>query len=524
MVGKYPPILLESEKIIAMECKHCGAPLNEEDTVCAECGTAADLQETAAEECAEVAEETESAEEIKAEAAEKTSAPEEPAKKNTGLIVALVACLAAIAVLLVLLISGGKSQPAENEPPIIPPEDQTLEEPAAESETAETESSESGGIDEDWLVEPYVPTVSYVIDDAAAFDEELLSQVVAACGDSELTNELLAYYYWREFFTFSNMYSTYLTMLMDPYGRLDQQQSFTQGMSWDELFMESALESFHVYGSAAAAAREAGYALNEEERAGLDHIPEEMATYAELYGYESADDYLKVTFGPYATLDGYMAFMEEYMLGASYLESLLNAEEITPDVIDAYYEENKDSFIAAGLEKDDRPMVNIRHILFMPAEVEIAEGEEGYEEAVAAALADAEAAANEIYEQWKSGEMTEESFAELAKAHSADGSAAAGGLIENIRPDQTVENFDAWCFAEGRKAGDHGLVQTEFGYHIIFLSAVQEQSYWYQTMLTEYENERYLEICEELTERYPLTSDLTKAAIYPANTEINKAQ
>ena len=141
---------------------------------------------------------------------------------------------------------------------------------------------------------------------------------------------------------------------------------------------------------------------------------------------------------------------------------------------------------------------------------------------MAAALADAEAAANEIYEQWKSGEMTEESFAELAKAHSADGSAAAGGLIENIRPGQTVENFDAWCFAEGRKAGDHGLVQTEFGYHIIFLSAVQEQSYWYQTMLTEYENERYLELCTEMTERYALTSDLTKAAVYPVNTEINQ--
>ena len=31
-----------------------------------------------------------------------------------------------------------------------------------------------------------------------------------------------------------------------------------------------------------------------------------------------------------------------------------------------------------------------------------------------------------------------------------------------------------------------------------------------------------LEICEELTERYPLTSDLTKAAVYPVNTEINQ--
>ena len=31
-----------------------------------------------------------------------------------------------------------------------------------------------------------------------------------------------------------------------------------------------------------------------------------------------------------------------------------------------------------------------------------------------------------------------------------------------------VKEFEDWCFAEGRKHGDHGMVKTEFGYHIMF--------------------------------------------------------
>ena len=515
-----------------MDCKHCGAPLNEEDQVCTECGTPAEeLQDTAAELTETAAEVTEAPAEETAETEEPAAEiifAEEPApKKNTGLIVALVACIAAIVVLLVLLVTGGKDVPAETEPPIIPPEDQTLEAPAdsepAEDETAQPE--DVGGIDEEWLVQPYVPAASYVNDDPAAFTEELLSTVVASCGDSEMTNETLTYYYWREYFTFMNMYSSYISMLMDPYGRLDEQEAITGGQSWDEMFMDYAMTSYHTYAAAATEGRAAGYELTASEQEGLENIDAELESYATLYGFDSTDAYLQLSFGPYASAENYKAFMAEYTYGASYLEHLLQEEEISAADVEAYYEENKEDLIAAGLEKDDRPMVNIRHILIMPEEVTLAEGEAGYEEAKAAALAAAEATASDIYAQWQNGAMDEDSFAALAMEHSHDGSAPNGGLIESIRPGQTVENFDAWCFTEGRKVGDHGLVETEFGYHIIFLSGIQEESYWYQTVKAEYENDLYMEICRGISDRYPLTTDLSKAVIYPVNVDIlNQAQ
>ena len=40
-----------------------------------------------------------------------------------------------------------------------------------------------------------------------------------------------------------------------------------------------------------------------------------------------------------------------------------------------------------------------------------------------------------------------------------------------------VENFNDWCFAEGRKTGDTGIVESDYGYHIMFYSADSDLTY-----------------------------------------------
>jgi hypothetical protein len=40
-----------------------------------------------------------------------------------------------------------------------------------------------------------------------------------------------------------------------------------------------------------------------------------------------------------------------------------------------------------------------------------------------------------------------------------------------------VANFDAWCLEDGRKAGDTGLVESEFGWHIMFYESNSETTY-----------------------------------------------
>ena len=113
----------------------------------------------------------------------------------------------------------------------------------------------------------------------------------------------------------------------------------------------------------------------------------------------------------------------------------------------------------------DYDLVSVRHILVMP---EAAEGEEATEDDWKAA----EEKANEIYEQYLSGEKTEEAFSALAKENSADGSAANGGMIANIAKGQTVAPFNDWCFDASRKPGDTGIVKSVYGYHVMYFSSM----------------------------------------------------
>ena len=89
----------------------------------------------------------------------------------------------------------------------------------------------------------------------------------------------------------------------------------------------------------------------------------------------------------------------------------------------------------------------------------------------------AEKAAKELYDQWKAGKASEETFIELANAESDDGDGTTGGLYTDIYPGQMVTNFNDWCFAEGRKPGDHGIVESEYGYHIMFYVGDSETTY-----------------------------------------------
>ena len=65
------------------------------------------------------------------------------------------------------------------------------------------------------------------------------------------------------------------------------------------------------------------------------------------------------------------------------------------------------------------------------------------------------------------GDLSEESFAELAKKNSDD-NAAAGGLYEDIYPGQMVAAFEDWCYDPARQVGDYEIIATDYGYHIMF--------------------------------------------------------
>lgn len=152
------------------------------------------------------------------------------------------------------------------------------------------------------------------------------------------------------------------------------------------------------------------------------------------------------------------------------------------ETINGYYVVRFDS-----VNDNTFPLKNVRHILVsFEGGTRDDSGNITYSEEEKAA---AKATAEELLNQWKSGEATEDSFAALATEKSSDpGSTANGGLYEDIAPNQMVAAFNDWCFAEGRKAGDTGIVETEYGYHVMYFvgdSDVTYRDYQIRNELTE---------------------------------------
>ena len=76
--------------------------------------------------------------------------------------------------------------------------------------------------------------------------------------------------------------------------------------------------------------------------------------------------------------------------------------------------------------------------------------------------------AQDILKEYLDGDHTEDAFAALAQKYSEDSNASDGGIYQDVTVGQMVEPFESWSLAKGRKAGDVGIVETQYGYHIMY--------------------------------------------------------
>jgi len=115
---------------------------------------------------------------------------------------------------------------------------------------------------------------------------------------------------------------------------------------------------------------------------------------------------------------------------------------------------------------------NVRHILLDDSSVEAEGDAEVTDEMVAAK-------AQEILDSW---DGTEEGFAALAEEFSTDdGSKSNGGLYENVNKGEMVTAFNNWCYEDGRKSGDTGIVASSYGQHIMYFVGYGTTEHWYDS-------------------------------------------
>ena len=475
-----------------MNCKYCNAELPEGETFCPACGKEQELAEETTVES--VAEET-PAEEVAAQETveETTEAPvqeqnDEAAKASPKKLSTAIIAIVLVAGILIGILMGGMGTAGT--------------EPTVEPTTAVVQETEPVVIPSDGNPESALCKASYTVSDEDAIAAR--DMVVATMGDKKLTSAELQAYYWMEVSMFLQEYGSYADYIgLDIYAPLDKQltEMGEKPMSWQQFFLDSAIYSWKTYQSMALEAEAAGYKMPADRQAELDTLPAELENTAKNTGV-SVDELVARNISHGSTLDAYVNYVETYYKGMSYYYDYCEKIDPTDEEIKAYFEENKDSY--ANIDMSEK-YIDVRHVLLQPEGGET--GADGYPVFTDEAWEACQKQAEEIYSKWQEGDLSEESFAQLAKDHSVDGSASNGGLYENVNQGRMVPEFDAWCFDESRQVGDHGLVKTVYGYHIMFFSGSREV--WYATAQNDLISERAYNMIPEVMEKYPTTVDFS---------------
>lgn len=472
-----------------MNCKYCNAELPEDVTACPACGKE-QAEEIAEEIAAETVEQEEiaSVEEIPSEADVEVSEEEEteelPKTKTRKTTTTVIACilLGAIVIGLFAGIFGGKANTAPAEP--------------TEATTVVIPSSGD-------------PASALCKAGYTVSDEEAIAAadvVVATMGDKTLTNGELQAYYWQEIYMFleeNYSYASYMGLdLNQPLG----QQLMSMGetaLSWEQFFLDSTIASWKNYQALALEAEAAGHKMPAERQEELDTMAAGLDENAVNNGFKNADELVRFNVGVNCTKDDYINHVNTYFQSMSYYQDYCENLNPSDAEIEAYYAENEDAFVGSGITKEAK-FVDVRHVLLMPENGQT--GENGYPVYTDEAWEACRKEAEELYNKWQEGDKSEVSFAQLAMEHSVDGSASNGGLCESVAVGDMVSEFNDWCFDESRQSGDHGLVKTVYGYHIMFFSAHRN---WYDFAKIDLLNQLSYEMIPAAVEKHPATVDFS---------------
>ncbi len=103
----------------------------------------------------------------------------------------------------------------------------------------------------------------------------------------------------------------------------------------------------------------------------------------------------------------------------------------------------------------------------------------------------------DIFTSYLEGDKTEDAFAALAVANSDDSNASEGGIYENVAQGKMVSEFEDWALAKDRKTGDVGIVETEYGYHIMYQIG-KNVTTWADTIKSDLAQEEFNSFYDEL--------------------------
>lgn len=145
---------------------------------------------------------------------------------------------------------------------------------------------------------------------------------VLTCGARTLTNTELGYYYWSEFFYFSEAYGEYLEGTVDFSVPLEQ-QAYDNSSSWQDYLLDEALSTVRDTLAMTQEAEAEGFTLPGEYDGTYQQVLVNFAAAATEGGYDSTEAYLQASYGRGATEESFRAYLYDVHLAAAYADRLL---------------------------------------------------------------------------------------------------------------------------------------------------------------------------------------------------------
>lgn len=216
------------------------------------------------------------------------------------------------------------------------------------------------------------------------------------------------------------------------------------------------------------AAKAQGYTMSQEGQDALKAAYEDLDEQVKMYNFHSRESYLKSLYGLRMSEEVYFRNLELQALAQDYLDARVNdPDSYSDEALEAYYQEHIDEL---GSQRDNTPSVDFRHIL-LAAEKD------------SPAWEYAQVQAQGLLNKFLAGERTAEAFGELANRYSKDGRDSSGelfaygGLYTGVKQGEMVEPIDSWCFDPQRQAGDTALVQSEYGWHVMYFQGAHRPAW-----------------------------------------------
>lgn len=283
-----------------------------------------------------------------------------------------------------------------------------------------------------WL--PKKNDVYYKENYTVAADQAAANQnnVVATMGEDKLTNGQLQVFYGMQIIDYlqnNGAVFDYTASLAE------QVYDKETGLTWQQYFLETALNTWKQYRLVTNKAMAAGYTLAPEYQQELDGLYDEYKELAETYNFESVEALIHADVGPGCTFEDYKYYFELYYYGNLYYREMAEQLEVSTEEIEAYYQEHKAEFDQSAINKESGVFADIRQILIKPEG-----GAAGADGRTKVYTEDEFAACRQeiqnILDTWLAGEKTPESFAKLAQEKSEDfKTASKGGLYSYLYED-----------------------------------------------------------------------------------------